>query len=235
MRATELMLRVQARKATAEGRHDDANAAVEKAVKLAASVGGRENRQRTNFFPTPPELAAELAGLLKRKIRWDGPLLLLEPSAGNGNLVRALHEEFRMRDYFLTAIEPERGLAEHIGKHFRHEVRNITFEEYGPDVYDPAPEEAELRFDGILMNPPFNVPGNRTIWIDHVRKAWDMLAYDGTLVAIVPNSFSYREDRKYCEIRELIEEHGDHYELPGDTFANSGTSTITRVIWATKP
>ncbi|RSN38645.1 hypothetical protein DMC64_42015 [Amycolatopsis sp. WAC 04197] len=235
MRTTELMQRVKARRAIAEGRHDEAAAAAEKAVQLAAAVGGRETRQRTNFYPTPPELAAELAAELKARVRMDGPLLLLEPSAGNGNLVRALHEAFLPREYFLTAIEPEHGLAEHIGKHYRHEVRTITFEEYGPDVYDPAPEDAELKFDGILMNPPFSVPGNRTIWIDHVRKAWDMLAYRGTLMAIVPKGYTYREDRKHREIRALIEEHGDHYELPADAFATSGTATSTVVIWATKP
>lgn len=232
VRPTPLMLRVQARRAEAEGDHAAAAAVADQAVALAAAVGGRENRQRTNFFPTPPELAAELAELLADNVRSDQPLLL-EPSAGNGNLVRALHEAFDLRSYVITAIEPEHGLAEHIGKHYRQDVKRMTFEDYGPHVYGQPCDT--LAFDGVLMNPPFSVPGNRTIWIDHVLKAWSLLGLGGALVAIVPSGFAFREDRRHREIRALITQHGGHYDLPADAFATSGTSVNTVAIWATKP
>ncbi|WP_372672626.1 hypothetical protein [Amycolatopsis kentuckyensis] len=233
MRPTALMLRVQARRAEAEGDHAAATAAADKAVALATAVGGRENRQRTNFYPTPPELAAELAELLADNVRSDGPLLL-EPSAGNGNLVRAMQDAFHPRNYHITAIEPEHGLADHIDKHYRTDVKRMTFENYGPHVYS-QPDGATLAFDGVLMNPPFSVPGNRTIWIDHVRKAWDSLVTGGTLVAVVPGGFTFREDRRHREIRALVAQHGGHYDLPDDAFAISGTSVRTVAIWATKP
>lgn len=231
MQLTELQLRVQARRAAAEGGHRAAAELANKAVALAAAVGGRENRQRTNFFPTPPALAAELAGLLKGKIRSDQPLLL-EPSAGNGNLVRELHEAFSGLNYFITAIEPEHGLADHIDKHYRQDIRRERFEVYY-DLHQRGYQEDH--FDGVLMNPPFSVPGNRDIWIDHVRMAWGLLAPRGTLVAIAPNGFTFRQDRKHREIRELIEQHGGHRSLPEDAFVTSGTSVRTVAIWATKP
>src|SRR4051794_30186172 len=44
------------------------------------------------LFPTPPQLAAKVARLAMQAIDPNGELRVLEPSAGTGNLLRALPE-----------------------------------------------------------------------------------------------------------------------------------------------
>jgi hypothetical protein len=177
------------------------------------------------FFATPSALA--------NKIVTESDIVdlepgdrVLEPSAGDGALVRAILDA--NPDVHVTAVEPNAVRAKAIGVDPRVTVITTTLEQFAA----AAPSQ---RWTAAVMNPPFALPGKPTIWIDHVRTVWNMLADGGQLLAIVPAGFVFRRDRKHTAIRQLILTYGGYQELPDDAFASSGTGVRTVLAYAHRP
>lgn len=180
-------------------------------------------RGAEGYVATPDVLAEQLTGYPYSAIATlPAGAWALEPSAGGGALVRAVVDA--NPDVQVMAIEPNTARSKLIDVDGgRVRVVNSTLESYV--------ERAEgRRFDAVIMNPPFSVPGNRTIWIDHVRLAWDLLRPGGRLAAVVPAGFTFRSDRKTAGIRDLVERHGAYEKLPRTMFDG-----IAGVIWLAKP
>lgn len=201
------------------------------------------------YVETPPTLAWDI--VREYTDIHDGPVgqRVLEPSAGTGSLVRAV---FRLSPYSeVWAVEPHREratqitVADHPGRtfivgpgHARDTGPNEdltgsltvvcgSFEEFAGSV--PG------WFDQVVMNPPFAKPGEPTLWALHVAMAWSMLRPGGRLVAIVPGSITWRQEKRHNAIRKLVEATGGYRELPDGSFSASGTDAKAAVIWATKP
>ncbi len=155
----------------------------------------------------------------------DADTRVLEPSAGNGALAKAVLDYAPSAQ--LVAIEPNRERALSIVRHPSITVHIDTFERYVETR--PAP------FNSIIMNPPYSTSESPTLWIDHMHLAWRLLAPGGRLVAILPNGVTFRQDRRHREIRELLDSQGDYSELPADSFISSGTGVRTVVAWMSRP
>lgn len=116
---------------------------------------------------TPPDVAARMVarvgGLAGRSV--------LEPSAGTGNLARAILAAGPVGS--LTLVEMHCALAG--GLHGLGDVVNMDFLEYARDTV--------ARFDVIIMNPPFSKVRA------HVAAARSLLTAGGVLVALVPVTF----------------------------------------------
>jgi len=152
----------------------------------------------TECHVTPPDVAA-------RMVRYLGPVgdyLTLEPSAGTGNLSRALLESGHSQ-YELVQVERHVGLASQL--HRYGTVINRCFLEYAAEV------RGKVEFPRAIMNPPFS----------HVRKhiaaALDLMGPHGhdeapTLVALVPVTFE-------TDGMETLE------QLPDSTFATAKVRT----------
>jgi len=130
----------------------------------------------TECHVTPPDVAA-------RMVRYLGPVgdyLTLEPSAGTGNLVRALLESGHSR-YELTQVERHIKLAAGLYKY--GPVINRCFLEYAEGA------RGKVEFPRIIMNPPFSDVRK------HIAAARSLLGRGGhsepaTLVALVPITFA---------------------------------------------
>ncbi|SDT74211.1 methyltransferase [Actinoplanes derwentensis] len=178
------------------------------------------------YVPTPDWLAEQLTTTcpFSDLARMPPGSRILEPSAGDGQIVRAILEA--NDELHVVAVEPNTARAAKLDGHpDRVTVIDTTFEEYAA-----GPGRAEL-FDGVVMNPPFSAPGQPALWIDHVMTAWNMLEPGGRLVAVVPNGFSFRRDRQHKDVRRLVEDFGGWENLPDDTF--DGLKTC--VIWMARP
>jgi len=166
------------------------------------------------LFPTPMPLAARKAELAQLR---DGDRVL-EPSAGTGNLVRALLREAREKGITLgavTAVEINEQLARVLAT--AGEVTVIA-----GDFLAKTAEDLGGAFDRIVMNPPFTHGAD----IQHVQHALGMLAPGGRLVAVVADGPKQNE-----RLRPLIEEMGGTWEpLPEGTFEGSGTSVRTALV-----
>jgi Domain of unknown function (DUF3560) len=178
------------------------------------------------YFPTSAALAEQIVRE-HTSLAGGGPVSVLEPSAGHGSLVRAVHAS--NPDAYVVAVEPVAELARLIGEDdfARLAVFRTTFEEF------TAPDRPT--FDLVLMNPPFSLPGQPVVWAEHVHRAYSMVRPGGRLVAIVPAGFEYRREAVVQQLRDLVVRHGWRKGLPDGSFVNAGTEVAACVIWVDKP
>jgi hypothetical protein len=183
------------------------------------------------FVATPYELAYEICRNDAGIDDLEPTARVLEPSAGTGVFVKAMRE--LNLDVTIVAVEPNPDRAGRIPDGPRIFVESVELETFAA-TYPGVRSFREL-FDSIVMNPPFAVPGNPTLWVDHVELAYGLLKPGGRLTAIVPAGFKFREDKKPRRIRELIETYGGWRSLPDNSFGESGTGVNTCLIWIERP
>lgn len=168
------------------------------------------------LFPTPPELARRLVELADVR----PGQRVLEPSAGTGNLCRAIHATFTGADCgTLTAIEINaelvRGLEEQRNKTLHAHAANFTIA--CGDFMDYSPEALGL-FDRVVMNPPFADRQD----ISHILHARQFLKPGGVLAAICANG-----PRQQAELRPAAA----YWEaLEPGAFKASGTNVSAALV-----
>jgi SAM-dependent methyltransferase len=167
------------------------------------------------FFPTPAALAVRM--IEEADIRPGDEVL--EPSAGTGNLADAARDAGGR----VTCIELRPALCEIL----RMKGHQVTKE----DFTDLAPIWKGLRFDRVILNPPFENGQDA----DHVRHAYGFLKAGGRLVAIMSEGVFFRADSRSSEFRAWLSSVGGISEkLPEGTFQGTGevstTGTNTRIV-----
>ena len=150
------------------------------------------------LFPTPPAIAAQMVELAEI----EAGMTVLEPSAGTGNLVKAVLDTV---DTEVLAYEINQDLCNGlIGKFpsYKLQVRQGDFLEV---------TDFQGCYPRIIMNPPFE----NGVDIKHIRHALTMLKPGGRLVALCANGPRQRE--AFQEVAEYWE------DLPQGSFKNAGT------------
>lgn len=171
------------------------------------------------LFPTPNDLAqrmAVLAGCMAGQ-------RILEPSAGTGSLIKAIHDSAGVDNVQVVAIEFNQSLAACL------EAQKINTLGANDATYDIRCNDflecgSELGlFDRILMNPPFENASD----IKHIKHALEFLKPGGVLVAICANGPRQQEQLK--PLADLWE------ALPEGSFKTSGTNVNTAMMIIKKP
>jgi len=175
------------------------------------------------FYRTPPAAV----NLLLRQV---GDLLtpgckVLEPSAGDGAIVRALVQKGASVD----AIEVDAGRAAAMVREFGNKVSlpKVTVQCSNFLTQHPRPV-----YDYVVMNPPFS----GTHWMEHVMHAFQFLKPHGQLLAILPATAEISESAKHVAFREWAEQHcgwrrGHLFvEMPAESFLESGTRVSTVIL-----
>lgn len=162
------------------------------------------------FFPTPPELAAEIvrkAGIVEGDI-------VCEPSAGLGHIAEAITEAHPENE--LICFENYHPLCE--------ALRFKGFTAFSADFLQCAGS-----YDKIIMNPPFENLQD----IDHVLKAWELLNPGGRIVAIMAGNKS-RETAKVKDFMQFVDQYGTWEQNPIGSFTSAfrptGVNTITVIL-----
>lgn len=158
------------------------------------------------FYPTPPTLVTKMWACFKS----DDYRLVLDPSAGNGDLIGAKTRSIRKERLHCIEIDPTRQAT----------LRGLEYKVIDTDFLR---HEGGFFYSHIIMNPPFNRGA------DHVLRALSML-YNGELVALVSAS-TVRHPRGDAE-RELvamIEMHSGTIEYMTGAFQTSETERVTGV------
>ncbi|MFC3724460.1 methyltransferase type 11 [Neoaquamicrobium sediminum] len=152
----------------------------------------------TECHVTPDDVAARMVDYLGRQ----GDFLTLEPSAGTGQLSKALlvagHSRFEL-------VQVERHIRLAAGLDKFGSVVNRCFLEWSAEV------AGKVQFPRVIMNPPFSDVRK------HVAAAVSLMGRNGhteapTLVALVPVTFQHGD-------AETLE------TLPVDTFATARVHT----------
>lgn len=141
------------------------------------------------YFPTPPDIARKVVEIAQ--VGADS--VVLDPSAGHGALIRAVREA--APDAEVDAVE--------INGQLRGLLAKQGIPVVSEDIFDPEFQPGTM-YDKIVMNPPYEEGAT----IAHVQRAYEFLAPGGTLVAVVPESIRYRQDKKHAAFREWLAEHG---------------------------
>lgn len=152
------------------------------------------------FFPTPRALVQRMI----EEARLEPGKTVLEPSAGKGDIALAA----RTIGAKVHCIEKNHNLVEHLKKQGL-EAECGDFLTFFPDPRN------RLKFDCVLMNPPFEHHEDAK----HVQHAFNFLAPRGRLVAIVCSVTG-------AKLQPWIDEKGGTVEqLPAGSFANSERPT----------
>ncbi len=173
------------------------------------------------FYATPP---AAVDCLLK-DLRISEGARVLEPSAGMGAICKPLLARGAVID--AVEVHPDRAATLRGMAHPALTVRCANF------LKVPA---API-YDLVIMNPPFV----GTHWMDHVKHAFDFLAPNGELRAILPASAEVGSTKKHETFRAWASKHaprgwmrGLWRDLPAESFASVGTRINTVVLTMTK-
>lgn len=180
-------------------------------IETAIETGTYVKPSDMGWFPTPPLLALELVRIAGVEPNME----VLEPSAADGAIAIAIHGAGGIP--FCVEIDPARGaklmmLMDEMGRPREHVL-----------VGDFMGFTGDMRFDRIVMNPPFAKRAD----IDHVMHARQFLKPDGLLVSVMSGGILFREDlltkafRPECRTIE---------KLPDGSFYSSGTDVRTCVI-----
>lgn len=204
---------------------------IEERLSEVLSSGVVTNRkQELGFFETPRGVAEELV----QAARIQRGMKVLEPSAGRGAIAKTVYDLCYPVLITCGDIDPEhcRYLEQFLDRFYT--VIHVDFLKTQPEPDNPQCEP--LRYDRVVMNPPFAVPGNPQADLDHVRHAYGWLKSGGRLVSVLSAGIEFRENRKSVEFREWVESlYGNFHELPEGAFRASGTDVRTCYVVLEKP
>lgn len=173
------------------------------------------------FFPTPEELADKLV----KAANFKRGAMILEPSAGTGRITDAILKA----GGFLCFVERDAKMREALIERYAQNpiVGVIPVDDFL--LFKPE-SLTNGGFDAVVMNPPFKKVGLGD-HLDHVMHAFSLLRPGGTLVAVLPRSIEFRQDKRYCAFREwYLGLKSIVQRLPDDSFKASGTRVHTNIL-----
>lgn len=131
-------------------------------------------RKPQDFYATPVNVVENLLDNLK--IEWGGCSSILEPSAGNGNIIQALRNK-DIRSH-ITAVE--------IREEEHNNLKNISDKVL---IYNFLEWKTDEKFDLIIGNPPY------TYAREFIEKGLNMLNENGKLIMLLRTAFLESKSR----------------------------------------
>ncbi len=187
-------------------KHDPANLLIQ--LKAGKEVNFAKDYQ---FYGTPDSLADYL--VKESYLREDAKVL--EPSAGHGAIIKAIHraELDVIVDYCEVAPESQQVLDE---------LTSVNF--IGEDFLSL---DLAGKYDVIIANPPFTKGQD----IDHVLKMYESLAPLGNLVSVMSRSWLTSSSKKQTEFRTWLSAQNFEIEyIDAGEFKESGTSVASLFV-----
>lgn len=163
---------------------------------------------RFQFYPTPKYLALKMAMKISKKAK-----SILEPSAGNGDLMKAV-ETVAGRPYCkVDWFEIDTAKHDYLSRLSR----------YGKQGEDFLESDIKEKYDAVIMNPPFN-RGE-----DHIMKAYEALKKGGDFVCLISTATLDGKTIKESKINKLLELEEAEIEDLEDVFSRSDSKRKTGV------
>ena len=168
-------------------------------------------KQEFQFFSTPPALAEWLVSLSDVKPGY----AILEPSAGVGAIINAIHKSCPEAVVDAFELMPENRQA-------LEKMKNVNI--VGEDFTNGVPR----LYDRIFANPPFS--NNQDI--RHVCMMYDALnPNNGEMCVITSRHWVYANEKECQQFRNWLHEIGaETHEIPNGVFNESGTNVATMAI-----
>lgn len=184
------------------------------------------------FYPTPKELADKMVNSIKD---WREINTVLEPSAGTGNILKALaiKEKSSYMRFEVDCIEIQPELRAILKENFSRENYYELSSEEKQQLFNQEPTivgDDFLKFDTfkhydlIIMNPPFNSGAT------HLLKALEMQKNGGTIVCLLNAETirnPYSNERK--QLANLLDKYNAEIEYIENSFVNADNPTAVEV------
>ena len=168
------------------------------------ATGIKRNLQKEfQFFSTPDSLADRLVELADIK-RTD---IILEPSAGQGAIIKAIQRVLPKKSVEYFELMP-------VNQKILEKLSDTTY--MGSDFLS----EYSYTFDKIIANPPFSKNQD----IDHVMKMYEKLRHGGRIVSITSKHWEISNNKKEREFKNWLESvNAEIYDIENGSFKDSGT------------
>lgn len=168
-------------------------------------------QQEFQFFATPADVAdwlVMLAGGVAPNER------VLEPSAGTGAIIDAIHRSCNNVVVDCFELMPEN--KELLSNKSNIQILGDDFTAYDLGLYDK-----------IIANPPFSKNQD----IKHVKRMYEHLKEGGTLAAIMSCHWKIASEKECVDFRKWLKDvNAQIYDIEEGSFKESGTSIPTCVI-----
>lgn len=171
-------------------------------------------KKEFQFFATPAKLADWLVEIAEVE-QYD---MILEPSAGQGAIIKAIQAAHSATVHYCELMPLNRA--------FLNKIPNTV---YLTDNFLKIPTSKNLRgmFHKIIANPPFS--NNQDI--DHIRAMYEVCAEGGRIVAVASNHWRYTSGKKETAFKQWINKlSAQVIDLPPGTFKESGTEIAACII-----
>lgn len=171
-------------------------------------------KKKFQFFATPQSLAEKIVSMANLMPEDS----VLEPSAGQGALIKEINKKgiepsyFEIMDINLEVLKENGIKGNFLGKDF------LSF-------------DSDEKFDKIIANPPFSKNQD----IDHVMKMYSHLKKGGKLVSIMSKHWTFANDKKSKSFKDFVENNGHYETIDSGTFKESGTNIETTIVILEKP
>lgn len=178
--------------------------------------GNKKNlKKEYQFFATPPHLANKMVELAKIE-EYD---LVLEPSAGQGAIIKAIQQKTNSLVHYCELMELNRS--------FLSKIPNTIFLKDNFLLLNTP-----NLFHKIIANPPFS--NNQDI--KHILHMWETLAPGGTIITISSRHWEFSNNKQELTFKAFLKANNATVEqLPANTFKESGTAIETNLIVINKP
>lgn len=168
-------------------------------------------QQEFQFFATPAEVADWLV-MLAGGVHEDEKVL--EPSAGTGAIIDAIHRSCPDAIVDCYELMPE-------NKEILSKKDNIRI------LGDDFTKCDVAQYDKIIANPPFSKNQD----IRHVRRMYECLNPGGVLAAITGPHWEFGSESECKDFRKWLDDNGGKkFEIEEGAFKESGTGTKTIAI-----
>ena len=175
------------------------------------STGEKRNlKKEFQFFATPENLADELVYYADLK----NHDTILEPSAGQGAIIKAINK--------VCDVVPDCFELMDVNAHILKKS-GLSFNLIGEDFL----KNEGKTYSKIIANPPFTKNQD----IDHLKEMYNCLSRGGKLVCITSESWVNGTQKKQIEFIDWLESvNADIIAIPKNSFKESGTSVGGRII-----
>ncbi len=167
-------------------------------------------KQEFQYFSTPDELADWLVSLSDVASHH----AVLEPSAGSGAIIKAIHRRCASVEVDAFELMPE-------NQQFLRKLPNVNI--VGEDFTKGVPR----LYDRIFANPPFSKNQD----VVHTMAMYDALSSGGEMCVITSRHWCDAGEKICQDFRQWLEDVGaETHEIPNGVFSESGTEIATMAI-----
>jgi hypothetical protein len=171
----------------------------------------RDIKKEYQFFATPDGLADKLVEMAEIR----NELSILEPSAGQGAIINAIHRRY-------SSINVDCFELMDINQTFLLKLPNVKFQDSDFLGFSPLP-----KYDRIIANPPFTKNQD----IDHIRHMFECLSPGGILVSISSRHWTLSNNKKEKAFSDWLKSlNAEITEIDPGVFKESGTMVSGYIV-----